>query len=91
MEAIYFDTHTDEPSFATVKIGIIGRRRLVFVPLDGATVTPDAVRVRYAKKQIHDAPTIDTDGELAATDEPAVFAYYGIDVNTAGGRRLARR
>ena len=47
--------------------------------------------MRYAKKQVQDAPGIDTDGELAATDEPAVFAYYGIETNTTGGRQLARR
>jgi hypothetical protein len=91
LEAVYFDTRTDEPAFATVKIGIVGRRRLVFVPLDGATVKPDSIRVRYAKKQVHDAPSIDTDGELAATDEPGVFAYYSIEVTTTGGRLLARR
>ena len=91
LEAVYFDTGSDEPAFATVKIGMIGRHRLVFVPLDGASVSPDSVRVRYAKKQVQDAPSIDTDGELAAADEPAVFAYYGIETSTTGGRRLARR
>lgn len=91
LEAIYFDTATDEPSFATVKIGMIGRHKLAFVPLEGTTVSPDRLRVRYAKKQVSDAPTIDTDGELAATDEPAVFAYYSIETSTGGGRRLARR
>jgi hypothetical protein len=72
---------------------MIGRHRLVFVPLDGATVTPDAVRVRYEKKQVSDAPSIDTDGELAATDEPRVFAHYDLPyaAGAAGERRLARR
>jgi hypothetical protein len=46
----------------TVKVGFIGRYRLAFVPLTGATVSPDAVRVRYAKKLVHNAPSIDTDG-----------------------------
>ena len=93
LEAVYVDTATDQPSFATVRVGMIGRHRLVFVPLDGATVTPDAVRVRYEKKQVSDAPSIDTDGELAATDEPAVFAHYELPyaVGAAGSRRLARR
>ena len=38
LEAIYVDTGTDLPSFGTVRIGMIGRHRLVFVPLDRATV-----------------------------------------------------
>ena len=93
LEAVYVDTATDEPSFATVRVGIIGRHRLAFVPLDGATVTPDAVRVRYEKKQVGDAPSIDTDGELAAADEPRVFAHYDLpySIGAGGERRLARR
>jgi PRC-barrel domain len=93
LEAVYFDTATDEPAFATVRIGIIGRHRLVFVPLAGATVSPTAVRVRYDKKLVGDAPTIDVDGELTAADEPRVFAHYNMPYQTgaAGERRLARR
>jgi len=93
VEAIYVDTATDEPSFMTVKVGFIGRHRLAFVPLSGATVTPDAVRVQYNKKLVHDAPSINTDGELASGDESGVFAHYDIPyVPGAGGeRRLARR
>jgi hypothetical protein len=92
LEAVYVDTVDDEPAFATVQVGMIGRHRLVFVPLAGATVTPDAVRVRYEKKLVSDAPGIDLDGELAATDEPAVFAHYDLPYAVgAGPRRLARR
>ena len=40
------------------------RHRLVFVPLDHATVGPGYVKVTYVKKQVKDAPSIDTDGEL---------------------------
>jgi hypothetical protein len=93
LEAVYVDTTTDEPSFATVQVGMIGRHRLVFVPLSGATVTPDAVRVRYDKKVVGDAPGIDVDGELAAADEPQVFAHYELpyQLGAGGARRLARR
>jgi PRC-barrel domain len=93
LEAVYVDTATDQPAFATVRVGIIGRHRLAFVPLDGATVLPRAVRVRYAKKLIGDAPTIDLDGELAAADEPRLFAHYNLPyaVDVGGARRLARR
>jgi hypothetical protein len=93
LEAVYVDTVTDQPAFATVRIGMIGRHRLVFVPLDGATVLPNALRVRYDKKTVGDAPTIDVDGELEATEEPKVFAHYNLPYQTgaAGERRLARR
>jgi hypothetical protein len=38
LEAVYADTGTDLPSFGTVKVGMPTRHRLVFVPLDQATV-----------------------------------------------------
>jgi PRC-barrel domain len=93
LEAIYVDTATDEPAFATVRIGMIGRHRLAFVPLAGATVSPSAVRVRHDKKLVGDAPTIDVDGELTAADEPGVFAHYNVPYQAGAGgeRRLARR
>lgn len=72
---------------------MIGRRRLTFVPLDRATVAPSHVRVAYARRQIRTALTIDTDGELAASDEPGLFDHYGLtyQAGSAGERRLARR
>lgn len=93
LEAVYVDTATDEPAFATVKVGMLGRARLVFVPLDGATVSPDHLRVSVAKDQTKDAPAIDTDGELLAETEPDVYGHYGLPyARGAGGeRRLARR
>lgn len=93
LEAVYVDTATDEPSFATVRIGMVGRHRLVFVPLEGATVSPEHVRVTCGKKTVKDAPAIDLDGELLAEQEPEVFSHYGIPYNqgASGERRLARR
>lgn len=91
MEAVYVDTTSDDPSFATVEVGMIGRHWLAFVPLDGATVSPDAVRVAFDKKQVTDAPSIATDGELAAEAEPEVFSHYGMATGNGQARRLARR
>lgn len=59
----------------------------MFVPADGATVSPDAVRVRYDKKTVADAPSVDTDGELAAEDEAGVFDHYGLNADTSAARR----
>ena len=70
LEAVYVDTGTDEPAFGTVRIGMIGRHRLTFVPLDRAVVLPGQLKVAYTKSQVKDAPTIDVDGELPAEDEP---------------------
>jgi PRC-barrel domain len=93
LEAVYVDTGTDLPSFGTVTVGLPTRRRLVFVPLDRATVGPGYLKVSYGKKQVKDAPSIDTDGELPAGDEEAIFKHYGLayELGAGGERRLARR
>ncbi|GAA2176146.1 PRC-barrel domain-containing protein [Agrococcus versicolor] len=93
LESVYFDTATDAPAFATVRTGIIGRHKLSFVPLAGATVTPKHLNVAHGKRLVKDAPSIPTDGELEAADEPAVYAHYGLGyaVGANGERRLGRR
>ncbi|GAA3034701.1 PRC-barrel domain-containing protein [Actinokineospora globicatena] len=90
LEAVYVDTLSDEPAFVTVQFGLV-TRHLAFVPVGGATVTPKAVRVRYGKDLVRDAPQIPVDGELAAADEPKLFAHYHLDYGERPERRLARR
>ncbi|MEJ5913906.1 PRC-barrel domain-containing protein [Pseudokineococcus sp. 1T1Z-3] len=92
LEAVYVDTATDQPAYGTVTLGgLLGAKKLVFVPFEGATVGPDYVKVAFSKSQVKEAPSIDTDGELLVDDEPAVFAHYGQEARDGGGRRLARR
>lgn len=93
LESIYVDTATDLPAFATVTIGVPTRRRLVFVPLTGATVGPGYLKVGYVKRRVKSAPSIGTDGELPAADEEAVFRHYELTYRPGAGgeRRLARR
>ncbi|MFS4095375.1 PRC-barrel domain-containing protein [Streptomyces sp. AF1A] len=93
LESVYVDTATDRPFYATVTIGMPTRRRLAFVPLADATVGPGYLKVAYDKNIVKKAPSIDTDGELPATEEPAVFAHYSLDYapGAGGERRLARR
>ncbi|MFE1441424.1 PRC-barrel domain-containing protein [Streptomyces sp. NPDC058739] len=93
LESVYVDTATDEPSFATVTVGLLTRHRLVFVPLADATVGPGYVKVAYDRALVKEAPSIGTDGVLPAEEEPPVFAHYKLDYATGsrGERRLARR
>lgn len=93
LEAVYVDTANDLPAFGTVTVGLPTRHRLTFVPLDHATVGPGYVKVGFGRKQVKDAPSIDTDGELPAGDEEAIFRHYGLTYQPGAGgeRRLARR
>ena len=54
---------------------------------------PGYVKVTYDKKQVKDAPSIDSDDELPAGDEEAIFKHYGLayEPGAGGERRLARR
>ena len=93
LDSVYVDTATDQPAFAAVTVGMPTRRRLTFVPLDGARVGPGYLQVTPAKHQVKGVPSIDVHGELAAQDEPAIFAHYEMTYlpGISGLRRLARR
>ena len=88
LEAVYFDTSTDQAVFATVKVGLVGGGKLVFVPLVGAKVAPKHIRVMTEKKLAKDAPFINNDGEIeAAADairERLAAAGFSIE-DTADG------
>lgn len=93
LESIYVDTSTDQPAMATVQVGLPTRHRLVFVPLDGAVVGPDYVRVVHDKSLVKNSPPIGTDDVLPAENEEAVFRHYGLayQPGVGGERQLARR
>jgi sporulation protein YlmC with PRC-barrel domain len=94
LEDVYVDVETDEPQFATVKEGFIGRH-LTFVPLGGIKVGPDELQVAVTKAQVQAAPNIELRGEeLSQEDESALYHHYELNYTPPAiesGRRLARR
>ena len=94
LEDVYVDVETDEPMFATVKEGLIGRH-LTFVPLAGITIGPDDLQMAVTKEQVKSAPNIELHGdELSRADESALYHHYQLNYtppDTDSGRRLARR
>ncbi|HEX3839186.1 MAG TPA: PRC-barrel domain-containing protein [Acidimicrobiales bacterium] len=94
LQDVYVDVETDEPQFATVKEGIIGRH-LTFVPLGGITLGPDELQVAVSKVRVEEAPDIDIHGEeLTQADESALYHHFEMNytpIDTPSGRRLARR
>lgn len=93
LQDIYVDTDTDESMFGTVKEGLIGKH-LTFVPLGGATASPDGLNLAVSRKRVKKAPNIDQGGELASADERDLYEHYGLAYSppaTASGRRLAKR
>jgi len=94
LQDVYVDVETDEPQFATVKEGFIGRH-LTFVPLSGIHVGPDDLQVEVSKEQVRSAPDLEMHGEeLSQEDESALYHHFEQNYtppDTESGRRLARR
>ncbi|MFF9221344.1 PRC-barrel domain-containing protein [Streptomyces viridosporus] len=92
LEGVYVDTTTDAPSMATVRAGLPARHRLVFVPVDEATLGPGYVRVAYSKEQVRKAPSMGTDDVLSMDREEEIFKHYDrpYEPGAERGRRLSR-
>ena len=77
LEEIYFDKSSGTPLLVTIKSGLLGRHSKL-VPIDGASVSRDYVRL------VHDKATVDSAPEAAGDRAPdsaaldAVGAAYGL-------------
>ncbi|WP_432564676.1 PRC-barrel domain-containing protein [Kineococcus sp. SYSU DK003] len=94
LASVYVDAATDEWLFAAVETGLVGFKKVVLVPLDGAAVGRQDIRVAHSKEAVKNAPTFGPDEELGPDDEPRIYAAYGMGyspASTPSGRRLARR
>jgi len=94
LQDVYVDVENDEPQFATVKEGFIGRH-LTFVPLAGLMIGPEDLQVTVTKDQVRSAPDIELQGdEMSQADESTLYHHFEMNytaINTESGRRLARR
>jgi uncharacterized protein YrrD len=94
LQDVYVDVENDEPQFATVKEGFIGRH-LTFVPLAGLQIGPDDLQVTVTKDEVQSAPDIELHGdELSQAEESTLYHHFEMNytpIATESGRRLARR
>jgi hypothetical protein len=94
LQDVYVDVETDEPVFATVRSGLLARRR-AFVPLREISVGPHELHAVVTRHQVRSAPSIELHGPgLSPADEAALYAHFGLryrPIETESGRRLARR
>jgi hypothetical protein len=89
LEEVYYDRHTEAPGFACVATGLFGRR-LSFVPLEGATMSRNHIRVAYPAALVKDAPNVDPNGQLTVAEEETLFEHYGLD-GALGGDTVSPR
>jgi hypothetical protein len=86
LEEIYLDAETDEPTWAAVKTGMFGTRS-TFVPIRGAQLDGDRVRVAHEKSHIKDAPNVESDGELSPAEEDRLYDHYDVAGASSGDAR----
>jgi len=80
VEEVYYDEATRRPEWIGIGTGFLGMKR-VLVPVDGAQVDGDKLRVRFSKDQVKDSPDIDGD-EISVDTERELASYYGISYST---------
>ncbi len=74
---VYLDDETGRPEWATVRTGMFGTKE-AFVPLAGADLSGQDLRLPYDKDKVKHAPHIGTDGHLSPDEEAELYRYYGI-------------
>ena len=80
---LYLDDQTGEPTWVTVSTGFFGSSE-TFVPVEGARLDGDDLRVAYDKDKIKGAPRIDADQHLSETEEAELYRYYGLQYGGTG-------
>jgi uncharacterized protein (TIGR02271 family) len=83
IDELYVDDATQQPSWATVKTGLFGRK-VAFVPLATAQWVDDHLQVPYDKQRLSDAPHFDGESPLGLEQEEELFNYYGVPRAGAG-------
>jgi uncharacterized protein (TIGR02271 family) len=77
IEHLYAEGDSGQPQWALVQSGLLHSRR-TFVPLSGAQVDGEDVRVPLEKTQVKDAPHIEADSEISTAEEQQLFEHYGM-------------
>jgi sporulation protein YlmC with PRC-barrel domain len=77
LEEIYLDESSGTPMLIAVKSGLLGRRSKL-VPIDGAAVGRDYVRVAHDKATIDGSPDTAGDGAPDAVALDEIGAAYGL-------------
>jgi hypothetical protein len=77
LEDVFFDTATGTPLLISVKSGLLGRTSNL-VPIDGATVGPDYVRVVHTRETVERAGTRSAEGAPDTEQLGVLGAAYGL-------------
>lgn len=81
---VWFRVGTNDAVFATVKSGLLGRHATV-VPLAGASLSRDYVRLGVSKEQTSDAPAPEESGLLSPEDGGKLAESFGLEMDASIG------
>jgi sporulation protein YlmC with PRC-barrel domain len=94
---VFLDRQTQQPAWGGVRTGLFGHKES-YVPLERVEATDDDLVVPYAKDMVKDAPQIDPEVALTASEEEALWRHYGQEyvhigddapgVDTTGGHGM---
>jgi hypothetical protein len=80
LDEVYYSTATNEAVFAVVKSGMLGRHSSL-VPLAGASVGREYLRLAYSVAQIDDVGfEVDAGATIGQSDGQRLGAAYGVEV-----------
>ncbi|MDQ4129745.1 MAG: PRC-barrel domain-containing protein [Actinomycetota bacterium] len=82
VEEVYGRAGAENPEWALVRTGLLGGSKLV--PLEGAALEPEAVRVPHEKRFVKGGPSVQAAVDLSPQDEERVYRYYGMAVDAGG-------
>jgi uncharacterized protein (TIGR02271 family) len=82
---VYVGDDNRRPQWVTVRTGLFGQRES-FVPLQGARVSEDGVRVQTTKDAVKDAPQMAADGHLSDDEGRQLYEHYGMTPGMPGQR-----
>jgi uncharacterized protein (TIGR02271 family) len=78
---VYLDEQTGVPLWLTVATGIFGTRQS-FAPIHGSRLDGDRVRLAVSGDLIKDAPNIDDDGHIGASEQDVLYRHYAAFLGT---------
>jgi len=76
VELIFLDEATDRPEWVLVRLE--GAETASFVPLAGASVEEDAIRVEQDRERIAAAPVLEVEDTLTVTECRRLYDHYGL-------------
>lgn len=82
LEEVLFDGQ--DARLGCVGTGLFGRK-LNLVPLEGATLSRQHVRVAFPRDAVKNAPTLELDTPVTGELERAAFGHYGLKAPARGG------